>query len=1244
MANRKLYTVSNAHLDTQWNWTIQDTIRDCIRNTMDVNFAHFENNPNYRFNFEGAFHYKLAKEYYPEKFEKLKEYVKAGRWNVCGSSWEACDTNVPSSEAFMRQILYGNGWWEKELGARSLDIFLPDCFGFRYALPSIAAHMGLIGFSTQKLVWGVGMPRYEGNGVASKPLPKEKSDLPQVDLCRWVGPDGNSIIGSFNEGNYTYNYNYDSDAPLYERENYLHDIEHNEQIAGISRRSMYYGAGDYGGGPNPVAAKLVSDAVDHQGEGLFDVLSSSPYDIFTDLTEEELKTLPTYRGNLNIPHGYGAMVSHTISKRWNRKCELLADRAERAASIANWLGASDYPSERLTTAWQTFLWHQFHDDVTGTSIGEAYGYSYNDYVIALNTLASELTASVGAAAKCLKTSVPGTPVVLFNAVASERNEAVTVRFVTEAPFARVFDGETEIPSQCVREGNALLVTVAPTLDPVSVKVFSLRPSDAPCALSSSLRADENTIENARFRVQVGKDGNVCSVYDKSLAKELLSAPIHFELMPDTIVREYPSWEYKYEDFGKPFDTVEGLTGVSVTENGPVRASLKITRDYRGSLYETTVSLTEGGQRVDFDNRVEWGTREAMLRASFPTSASGDTAFFDQGLGAEEQGTSNEAPYYQYSVQQWAYQPDRSGDFGVSVFNDCKYSMDKPDDHTLRLTLIRTPAGDFRAESMQSYQDLGTNLFRFSLSAHKGADRDGVSALAECVNQPVDAFFVPAHDGKHTSLSFASLSDPALVLRCVKKEEKGGRIVVRVQETSGKAVKDCRLTFLADIDSAVETDGYETEKGKAAFDGSSLLFDMTPYQVRTFALTLKAPCACRRCEKDEFTALPLDFDTETTSKNGQCTKGRFFENIAIPEELMPDEVLSGGIPFPLKKDGKNALKCAGQTLSLPEGTEEVDLLVSSDGDRAYTFTLGGNALTRTVPCFGQRIGTWDQVATGAGCSVRHEELGVNFTHTHGKMGDRLYEFANLYILRLPTGGADTLTLPDGDLLVFSALARKTLSPAEASVLYDEVKPGTTPVTVKDGTGTGLYPAGKIVPVSAYVLPDGQFDAWDDGNTALHRFVRVGTEPISLTASRKAYPGVNVLPGCIVTCSGELNNYNRAIYLTVPDNNNKWCSVADLKGEWWARFDLPEEVRVGSWTVCHAGVRENADFNASAYRLQYLDGDEWKDADVVAGNTENVVEREFAPVCASSFRLFLDKPAQTDEPVVRIYQVRLYQTES
>ena len=49
--------VADAHLDTQWDWDVQTTINQYIKNTLTDNFALFKKYPNYKFNFEGAIKY-----------------------------------------------------------------------------------------------------------------------------------------------------------------------------------------------------------------------------------------------------------------------------------------------------------------------------------------------------------------------------------------------------------------------------------------------------------------------------------------------------------------------------------------------------------------------------------------------------------------------------------------------------------------------------------------------------------------------------------------------------------------------------------------------------------------------------------------------------------------------------------------------------------------------------------------------------------------------------------------------------------------------------------------------------------------------------------------------------------------------------------------------------------------------------------------------------------------------------------
>ena len=147
----KAYIVSNAHLDTQWNWDIQTTIKEYVWNTINQNLMLLKQYPNYVFNFEGGAKYAWMKEYFPIQYEEVKKYIKTGRWHVSGASWDATDVLVPSIESSLRNIMLGQDYYRKEFGIESTDIFLPDCFGFGWTLPTIASHCGLIGFSSQKL-------------------------------------------------------------------------------------------------------------------------------------------------------------------------------------------------------------------------------------------------------------------------------------------------------------------------------------------------------------------------------------------------------------------------------------------------------------------------------------------------------------------------------------------------------------------------------------------------------------------------------------------------------------------------------------------------------------------------------------------------------------------------------------------------------------------------------------------------------------------------------------------------------------------------------------------------------------------------------------------------------------------------------------------------------------------------------------------------------------------------------------
>ena len=1251
---KKLYVVSNAHLDTQWNWTIQDTIRDSIKNTMEQNFELFEKYPHYRMNFEGAFRYKLMKEYYPKMYEKVKKYVAEGRWNVAGSQWDASDANVPSSEAYMRQILLGNGFFEKEFGKKSSDIFLTDCFGFRWSLPSIAAHMGLNGFSTQKLVWGVGSPIYNEDGTTRKPMPEK--DQPRMDLGKWVGPDGNYVIASMLGGNYTLHFEWDKEKrPIHAREEYLKQIEHNEKWTGVPARMMYYGVGDYGGSPSDESVRYLNEAVEQNGEDqAFEVVSASTDQIMNELTPEQIANLPEYNEGLLIPHGYGALTSHTINKRWNRKSELLADSTERAASIAEWMGKANYPKERIDEAWKTFLWHQFHDDLPGTSILNAYGFTHNDFVIAQNILAAELIASMDAIVSGLNTNVEGTPVVVYNPVSVSRIDLAVAEVAVSTPYVRVFAPcGKEIPAQLETVDGKTVVKFAVKMKPVSVSVFDVRESNEPSPLQSQVSATDRTLQNGRYTVTVSEQGDIASVVDRRSGRELLSAPAGLTVRPDNNT-VWPSWEIKYDDIAIEPTQVTECRSIEIVESGPASVAIRVVKAYKGSTFTQTIRLVAGSDVVEVASDVDWFCRKSMLQAEFPLTVSNEIAEFDLGLGADKGKNTNSFPYFQHCVHQWADLTDADGSYGVAILNDCKYGMEKPNDSTLRLSLIHTPLGAFMPASAEDWQDMGKNLFRYGIVGHEGS-RDGVSAVAAAFNQPLLSFLPVKHDGSDKALSFVSCDNDAVVIRAIKKEEKGDRLIVRVQETAGKAQPNVSLTFAGQILSAVETNGYEDEIKAADAVGNQLTFSIGKYAPKTFAITLDHPAVAANCE----TAIALPYDICTTSPDGEPSKGEIAEGISIPEELFEETANCGGVTFHMgEKAGKNAVVCAGQTIKLPANTKKIAILAASrNGDKTAVFTADCRKIAVSVQDYKENVGAWDMIARGDFCNIKRDDIAVTYTHTHNADGNRLYLFAYLFKYVLEVDGADAITLPeDSDILIFAATAFENDSLKPAMPLYDVCNTANAEHKLKVISGDKVISehfapkGGKILLRADELGEQGLFDHWK-GDAAVvsaddeYIIIEMGDSDVTMTPVYNAI-GENVILHKPCKANGQTGDEESPEKALNGSDEDKWCTEWGKDRMCWLEVDIGDPTYIDKWIVRHAGKYEGKDWNTFDFALQYrtYENEDWKCADAVVANTEDLTYRQFSPVMARFVRLLITLPGKPSDDeqshYARIYQFQVY----
>jgi alpha-mannosidase len=1051
--------VSNCHLDTQWRWTIRETISEYLPATLRRTFELFERFPEFVLNFEGAFRYQLVEEYWPAEFRRLQEYARAGRWRVAGCMLDAPDVNIPSPESLVRHILYAARYFERQLGTRGYDVFLPDCFGFGAALPTLAAHCGLVGFGTSKLV----------NWKAPGTIP--------FDLGRWQGVDGSELIAVLRPEGYGEGLSED----LSQATRWLERIQ--ERPAGPPVACMFVGPkGDRGGGLDDASAAWVDRSL--SGDGPLEVRLASSDQLARDLAgsnpagsrpaEDAVAALPVHRGELLLPtHGTGCWTSQALAKRWNRRNELLADAAERAAVVADWLGGMPYPRRELESAWTAFLWHQMHDDLTGTSRQEAYLHTWNDQAASLNRFAAILTDSVGAVARGLDTRSDGLPLVVFNPLAIEREDAVVARIAMPAttsnagrsPSAlRVFgpDG-AEVPSQSTPTGDGgFHLVFTARLPPLGFAVFEVRAAETPCALATGLAIDGRGLESSRLTARLDDAGDIAALFLGEPARNLLARPAVLELLPDRSSR-WPAWEVLWQDVSAaPRGRFAALATTRILERGPARVALEVRRRAARSEVRQILSLSAGsaGTRLEVDCRMDWRSRGSLLKASFPSALESPVATYDLGIGAIERGV-NRPEAYEVPAQQWADLSEATGGsrqgLGLSVLNDCRYGWDHPDEATLRLSLLRSPRVGRRFRH-QGKQDLGRHRLRYALYPHVGdwtqADTVGQAARH---NQPLIAFRASPSGGP-LGRSFSLFPEVAGgFLQAAKKAEASDRIVLRLREARGKA-DVARLRAATAITSAERVNGLEEPLGPATLTPSGeLTAELGAFSLHSLAVELAPPP--EGLAAPLVRPLDLPFDRQAVSWHEGST-GVDFDGSgrSYPGELFPRELTIGGVLVPLsaaEAGVPHCLACGGQEIAWPEdrpeGAYDRLLLVLSavGGSVRDALRAGGRPLELSAPDWTEPIGRGTYRRFVRGLQIgrplpprleRHPLAWVGGHRHDRRVRDEPYAACYLFrsVLRIPPG-TTSLQLPYAPrlrLFAAVAVASSNFGVEAVSELYDD----------------------------------------------------------------------------------------------------------------------------------------------------------------------------------------------------------------
>lgn len=958
-----------------------ESVNPVLKNFLDDIFRLSSKNKNTGFCLYGSRDFQLAREYYPDRYDRIKKLVSQGRMFVTGSGVVICDDKIPSSESMIRQVLYGNNFFRSAFVKESQEFISGNSFGFSGSLPSILAHCGLKVFATKLPEWS-----------NSKEFPFTTEN--------WIGPDGKGVLAVINTPD--------------DKSNHI-----------LNRDSL-------------------------ESQGIRGLLTADQ--LALDNTDSRRRQLPEYSGDLGLPdYQAGSFTSQAYVKRWNHKNELLAEAAEPLAVIANWLGGITYPQAALNQAWWLVLSSQKQDILQGGALPKAYDYVWNDEILSLNRFSSVLESSAGAVIHAMDTRTIGKALVVYNPIAVAREDLVeaTLQYPEGAPENVVITGPdgNEVISQFINKTKYSMTLLFPAKVPAfGLVCMDVRPVKKAKEIKATISSGTNFLENEYYKVLINAGGDVSSIIDKKINKELLSAPARLEFL-----REHPesgpAWNMDWNDRkNPPIGFVDGTPKITVLENGPVRISLRIERTCRNSGFTQVISLAAGeaGKKIVFRNIFEWQSKGVSLKASFPTTVSNKMASYNNGLGTIERSVNSDKKH-EVSSHEWIDLSDKSGSYGISVLTDSKYGSDFPNDKTLRLTLLFTPDANIFHD--QATQDWGTHDFSYAVYSHKGDRTSGrPDLLGRSFSQPLLAFQVPSHTGAlGNTFSLIKINTTQVDIKAMKNAESGGMIIVRLQELLGKEIENVIVTMPGKIVSAYETDGQERKTGEAVIQEGKLVLNMKKSEIRSFAIKLEPPVE----KESEPVCFPqqLVFDQDVVSSDRNRKNGKFdSRGYSFPAESFPGTLNIDGIEFRLGTTGageNNAMVCQGQKIPLPKtgNFNHLYILASSSADTNAIFRIGDSKKNLRIQGYNGYLGQydkriWDKLgrikAIGKGF-IKKDEVAWFCSHLHKDTTDQLFRYGYMFKYGFDASPASGyLQLPDNDAI-------KIFAVTVADSPYDQATP-------------------------------------------------------------------------------------------------------------------------------------------------------------------------------------------------------------
>ncbi|MBR6030041.1 MAG: alpha-mannosidase [Clostridia bacterium] len=626
-----MHIFGQSHIDLAWLWPMEETFHKAAR-TYATQLSLMDEYPEYRFLACEPALLEMLREREPEIYARALEHIRAGQIQPEGAFYVECDTNIPSGESLIRQLLWGKRWFREELGVEAKVGWQPDTFGFAPCLPQLLRAFDIPYFATQKL-------------LRADP---ECERFPYQDFL-WEGPDGSRVQAlSFFKNNAR-----TDPASLKERWE-----KHRTQTTDISALLYPFGYGDGGGGADRDLLEYLRRETDLEG---------LPRTRWCALDEHFRMAEDSARKN--IWHGELYLAWHRGTYTAQRKTKTAIRALEQALHDAEGLlalcGEETRRAEqpRLKAAWKTLLIHQFHDIAAGVGIRDV----HEEAVRAL----AEAEAAVRDVTEGLARQVCGIKAAegwftALNTLPFERRERVTL------------------------PGGEKGWLTLPASGAISMSTADLEPDEGTVRVRKTDSGMQ--VDNGVLSFVIGDDGSISELTDlrsglplQSPGQRLNDLRLYRNVEP-----VYDAWELSRDYRRDRVDEIR-VHGIHLEGENTPCLTVTVERTIGISRSVQRIRVMAGVSRIEFETEIDWRERHKLLKAHFEINLRSENAIHEMQFGHVERPAHRSTAYAKdrYEVCNRHYSALFEAGRGVALMNRAIWGV-SCEEGDLALSLLRAP--------------------------------------------------------------------------------------------------------------------------------------------------------------------------------------------------------------------------------------------------------------------------------------------------------------------------------------------------------------------------------------------------------------------------------------------------------------------------------------------------------------------------------------------------------------------------